>query len=139
MSINEYDNIIGGEVLELIQMLKALGDDTRMRIINILNYGPLCVCEIEEILNITQSNTSRHLNKLMNAKLVTYYKEAKFVYYKIDEQTIDNHIFIKEIIDKELSKIQRLKDDYDSLVKFKNEGMNCNTITECIKNQKDIG
>ncbi|MGL5507399.1 MAG: ArsR/SmtB family transcription factor [Paraclostridium sp.] len=85
--------------MELIQILKALGDDTRIRIINILSKGALCVCEIEEILNITQSNASRHLNKLMNAKLVTYYKEAKFVYYKIDEKTIEKHPFIKEIID----------------------------------------
>lgn len=120
-------------------MLKALGDDTRIRIINILSHGALCVCEIEEILNITQSNASRHLNKLMNAKLVTYYKEAKFVYYKIDEQTINSYPFIKEIIDKELSKIERLQDDYNSLKEFKNEGMNCDTIAECIKNQKDIG
>ena len=35
--------------MELVQMLKALGDDTRLRIINILSHGDLCVCEIEEI------------------------------------------------------------------------------------------
>jgi ArsR family transcriptional regulator len=120
-------------------MLKALGDDTRIRIINILSHGSLCVCEIEEILNITQSNASRHLNKLMNAKLVTYYKEAKFVYYKIHKQTIENHPFIKEIIDSELLKIENLKNDYDNLKAFKNKGMNCDTIAQCIKNQKDIG
>lgn len=120
-------------------MLKALGDDTRIRIINILSHGSLCVCEIEEILNITQSNASRHLNKLMNAKLVIYYKEAKFVYYKIDEKTIENHPFLKEIIDSELSKIENLKNDYNNLKAFKNEGMNCETIAQSIKNQKDIG
>ncbi|MCC0650914.1 ArsR/SmtB family transcription factor, partial [Clostridioides sp. ZZV15-6598] len=59
--------------MEIIQILKALGDETRIRIINILRRGALCVCEIEAILEITQSNASRHLNKLMNAKLVTYY------------------------------------------------------------------
>ena len=120
-------------------MLKALGDDTRLRIINILSHGALCVCEIEEILRISQSNASRHLNKLMNAKLVTYYKEAKYVYYKIDEQTINNHPFIKTIIDTELSKIENLQNDYKNLKAFKNEGMSCETIAECIKNQKYIG
>lgn len=44
--------------------------------------------KIEEILQINQSNASRHLNKLMNAKLVTYYKEAKYVYYKLNEETL---------------------------------------------------
>lgn len=120
-------------------MLKALGDDTRIRIFNILIHGPLCVCEIEEVLKITQSNASRHLNKLMNAKLITYYKEAKYVYYKIDDKTIDNHPFIKEIIKSEVSKIERLQDDYNNLKEFKNQGINCETIADCIKNQKYIG
>lgn len=118
----------------LIQILKALGDDTRLRIINILSHGDLCVCEIEEVLGITQSNASRHLNKLMNAKLVTYYKEAKYVYYKIDEETIKEHKFIQGIIDEELSKIKSLNDDYESLKKFKNAGMNCEAISLANKN-----
>lgn len=125
--------------MELIQMLKALGDDTRLRIINILSHGDLCVCEIEEALGISQSNASRHLNKLMNAKLVTYYKEAKYVYYKIDEETLNNHKFLKEIIDGELSKIKNLQEDYNNLQEFKNEGMCCQSIEEDNKNQEDIG
>lgn len=125
--------------MELIQMLKALGDDTRLRIINILSHGELCVCEIEAVLGITQSNASRHLNKLMNAKLVTYYKEAKYVYYKINEETINTHKFLKEIIDEELSKIDNLNNDYENLKIFKTEGMNCNTLAEVSKNQEDIG
>lgn len=125
--------------MDLIQILKALGDDTRIRIMNILSNGALCVCEIEAVLGITQSNASRHLNKLMNAKLVTYYKEAKFVYYKIDEQTINEHPFIKEIIDNELLRIENLKKDYETLKCFKNDGMSCDSISQNIKNQKDIG
>lgn len=125
--------------MELIQILKALGDDTRLRIINILSHGDLCVCEIEEVLGISQSNASRHLNKLMNAKLVTYYKEAKYVYYKIDEETINNHKFLKEIINSELYKINNLQEDYESLKSFKNQGMCCESIEEVQRNQEDIG
>ena len=51
--------------MNTVQMLKALGDETRIRIVNILRDGPLCVCEIESILEITQSNASRHLSKLI--------------------------------------------------------------------------
>ena len=65
--------------MELIQILKALSDETRLRILNILRDGPLCVCEIEAILEISQSNASRHLSKLTTANLVNYYKEAKFI------------------------------------------------------------
>lgn len=110
-------------------MLKALGDDTRIRIMNILRGGALCVCEIEEILNITQSNASRHLNKLMNAKLVTYYKEAKFVYYKIDENTISNYPFVKELLDNELLKIANLEKDYKKLNDFKKQGISCEILS----------
>lgn len=124
-----------GDIVELIQMLKALGDDTRLRIINILSHGDLCVCEIEVVLGISQSNASRHLNKLMNAKLVTYYKEAKYVYYKINEETINKHNFLKEIIEKELCNIDNLNNDYENLKKFKNDGMCCESI-EKYKNNK---
>jgi len=116
-------------------MLKALGDDTRLRMINILSHGDLCVCEIEVVLGISQSNASRHLNKLMNAKLVTYYKEAKYVYYKINEETINKHNFLKEIIEKELCNIDNLNNDYENLKKFKNDGMCCESI-EKYKNNK---
>ena len=97
--------------MNTVQMLKALGDDTRIRIVNILRDGPLCVCEIESILEITQSNASRHLSKLMNANIVTYYKEAKYVYYKLDEETLNKYSFIKVLLDNELDEDEELKSE----------------------------
>ena len=95
--------------MNTVQMLKALGDETRIRIVNILRDGPLCVCEIESILEITQSNASRHLSKLMNANIVTYYKEAKYVYYKLDEETLNKYSFIKVLLENELDEDEKLK------------------------------
>ncbi len=82
--------IYGGEVIfmDLIQLMKALADETRMRILNILKDEELCVCEIEAVLDITQSNTSRHLNRLTNAKILDNYKVGNYVYYKIDKDVI---------------------------------------------------
>lgn len=114
--------------MKTVQMLKALGDETRIRIVNILRKGPLCVCEIESILEITQSNASRHLNKLMSAKIVTYYKEAKYVYYKLDEETLKEHGFIKIILDNELNKEANLNYDYEILTAYKEAGLNCETV-----------
>lgn len=116
--------------MELIKKLKALGDETRLRILNILKYGSLCVCEIEDILQITQSNASRHLNKLMNADLVTYYKEAKYVYYKLDEETLREFSFIEELLSNELEKEEILKQDYNMLKAYKGAGINCETTNE---------
>lgn len=116
--------------MKLIKKLKALGDETRLRILNILRYGSLCVCEIEDILQITQSNASRHLNKLMNADLVTYYKEAKYVYYKFDEETLREFSFIEELLSNELEKEEILKQDYNMLKAYKGAGINCETTNE---------
>ena len=71
--------------MNLVRVLKAVSDDTRIRIINLLRFESLCVCEIEYILNISQSNASRHLSKLMYSDLVSVKKEAKFVYYSLNE------------------------------------------------------
>lgn len=116
--------------MKIVQILKALGDETRIKIINILRNGPLCVCEIEAILEITQSNASRHLNKLMNANLVTYYKEAKYVYYKLNEDTLNEYSFIKAILEDGLEKEEKLKLDYDILVNYKDAGLTCETVIQ---------
>ncbi|CEO08547.1 ArsR/SmtB family transcription factor [Paraclostridium sordellii] len=116
--------------MKIVQILKALGDETRIKIINILRNGPLCVCEIEAILEITQSNASRHLNKLMNANLVTYHKEAKYVYYKLNEDTLNEYSFIKAILEDGLEKEEKLKLDYDILVNYKDAGLTCETVNQ---------
>ena len=116
--------------MKIVRKLKALGDETRLRIVNILEYGPLCVCEIEDILQVSQSNASRHLNKLMNADLVNYYKEGKYVYYKLNEETLKEFTFIEKLISNELEKEEILKKDYNMLQAYKNAGINCETTIE---------
>jgi ArsR family transcriptional regulator len=116
--------------MKLIQILKALSDETRLRILNILIDGPLCVCEIEAILEISQSNASRHLGKLTNANLVNYYKEAKFIYYKLDDDTLNQYSFIQNILDNELDKDKKLKYDYEILKAYKNANLNCDTVSQ---------
>ncbi|CEO33268.1 ArsR/SmtB family transcription factor [Paraclostridium sordellii] len=116
--------------MKIVQILKALGDETRIKIMNILRNGPLCVCEIEAILEITQSNASRHLNKLMNANLVTYYKEAKYVYYKLNEDTLNEYRFVKSILEDGLEKEEKLKLDYDILVNYREAGLTCETVNQ---------
>lgn len=56
--------------MEFVEIFKALADENRLRILNVLNQGELCVCEIETLLGITQSNASRHLNKLKSLKII---------------------------------------------------------------------
>lgn len=116
--------------MELAQLMKALGDETRIRIINLLRFGDLCVCELEVLLDINQSNASRHLNRLSNEKIVSYYKRAQYVYYKINTTTLERYPFINEILDEQLDKIDQCTEDVERLKKYKNSGMSCDDLKE---------
>lgn len=129
MSESEYSNIhMGGASLDLIQIMKAMGDETRLRILNILSKSELCVCEIEQLMDINQSNASRHLNKLTTTGLIKYEKRALYVYYKINSNAFDEFPFLRVFISLELSKIEKCKADLVKLVEYKSSGMSCDDI-----------
>ncbi len=65
------------------QFFKALGDNTRLRILALLFYGELCVCDITETLNLPQSTVSRHLSYLRNAGLVKSCRKQKWMHYRL--------------------------------------------------------
>ena len=54
----------------MIDILKALADESRLRILSQILKGEMCVCEIEHCLSLTQSNASRHLNILEKAGIL---------------------------------------------------------------------
>lgn len=117
--------------MKLIQILKALSDENRIRILNILKDEELCVGEIEHILGINQSNASRHLNKLSSLNIITYEKKAQWVYYKLDEKICEEYPFIKSLLSIELSKIDECNKDNERLYQYKNSGMTCANLKEC--------
>lgn len=67
------------------KFFKALGDETRLRIIKLLSIREMCVCEIMVALGMTQPTTSHHLNILENAGLVTSRKEGRWVFYGLED------------------------------------------------------
>ena len=74
-------------VTALAQAYKALGHETRLRIMYLLvRVGELCVCDVERILGATQSTTSRHLSVLRGAGLVRDRREGTWVYYGVTER-----------------------------------------------------
>jgi ArsR family transcriptional regulator len=68
---------------ELVNMAKALSDPTRVRIIYALLDRELCVCELCDALQVTQSTLSTHLQMIRGAGLVSARKEGKWMYYEI--------------------------------------------------------
>jgi ArsR family transcriptional regulator len=61
----------------------GLADRTRLRILNLLLSGELCGCDIEYVLDVSQSNVSRHLNYLRQAGLVRNRRDGYRVYYRL--------------------------------------------------------
>lgn len=116
--------------MDLIHVMKALSDETRMRILNLLKYGDLCVCELEVLLDINQSNASRHLNKLTTSKMVNYYKVAKYVYYKINEDALKEFPFLKEIIEEHAVKLKQCSIDNERLKKYKASKLSCDDLKD---------
>lgn len=74
---------------EIVAFGRALSDPIRVRILNALAQGELCVCELVDILEINQSTLSTHLQTLRNAGVVTTEKRQKWVIYSIDPNAID--------------------------------------------------
>lgn len=115
MNILIYDVVL----VDIVHILKALADENRIRMINLLRNGELCVCEIEAVLGAKQSNVSRHLNKLKVAGLITSEKKSQWVYYRLNEPTFQKFPFLLNIINEELEKIDICKEDLKLLEKFR--------------------
>lgn len=116
-----------------IEIYKALSDESRLRILNLLLKSKLCVCEIEQVLHMSQTNVSRHLNKLKNAKIVDSKKEAQWAYYFIDEHFIQVHKDLCEHLKKRFHINDQLLEDAKIMDEFKKQGSSCNTIVSVKK------
>jgi len=68
---------------ELVRVMKALSDPNRVKILKMLQYRVMCVCEIKEALGLAQPTVSRHLKVLESAGLVGYKKDGLWVNYHI--------------------------------------------------------
>lgn len=69
-------------------LFKALAHDTRLRILNLLFDGEVCVCRIMDILQLPQSTASRHLAILKNAGLVDDRRDGIWVHYSLAREQL---------------------------------------------------
>ncbi|MDM8517750.1 metalloregulator ArsR/SmtB family transcription factor [Desulfobacterales bacterium HSG16] len=83
-----------GQLFELSEMFKILGDHTRIRILSALSISELCVCDLSDLLDMKQPAISHQLRILRNARLVKYRKEGKNAYYSLDDHHINELVKI---------------------------------------------
>ena len=68
---------------DIERFFQALGDNTRLRLLNLMGDQEICVCYFVEILNQPQPKISRHLAYLRNAGIVTTRRDGKWMHYRI--------------------------------------------------------
>lgn len=80
------------ELADLADLFKVFGDSTRIKILYTLFKSEMCVCDIAEILNMTQSAISHQLKVLKQAKLIKSRREGKQIIYGLDDGHISSII-----------------------------------------------
>ena len=77
---------------DLVEAAKALSDETRLRILNLLFERECCVCEVMQVLDISQTRASRNLNLLYDAGFLKLRKEGLWAYYSIDKTKLEDYL-----------------------------------------------
>ncbi len=92
-------------------VFRAFADPTRLRLLNLLSEGELCVCELVELLGMVQPKISRHLAYLRRARLVAVRQEGKWKYYSLPRSTEGLHRTLLECVRSCLREMDILQED----------------------------
>jgi ArsR family transcriptional regulator len=101
---------------DLLTVFKALSDETRLKVIKLLEHGELCVCDITAALDMSQSKVSFHLGVLKNASLVKSRKQGKWMHYTINDSNYFNRLLTLSVIQELPEEI--MKNDKNRLEAF---------------------
>jgi ArsR family transcriptional regulator len=85
---------------ELLSVFKALSDETRLRIVKLLENGELCVCHIVAAVDMSQSKISFHLKILREAGLVKDRREGKWMHYRLNESDLFKRLLFLSIAER---------------------------------------
>lgn len=100
---------------ELIKMFKALSDETRIRMLHLLSEGELCVCEIMQALEISQTRASRNLGILRDAGLLQDRRDGQWVHYSVRKEVATEYLKLLELLTSLLKEDQTIVADEERL------------------------
>ena len=97
---------------KIMKILKALSDENRLRIVCLIFHkSGLCVCEIQEIIGLSQPTISFNLKKLEEAGIITFSKSGLWVNYVINENLEPNLMNIISLLIDGMKDDKKIKDD----------------------------
>jgi ArsR family transcriptional regulator len=85
---------------ELAGIFKALSDETRLRVIKLLENGELCVCDIFTALDISQPKVSFHLNVLKEAGFLKDRKQGRWTHYRLDDSDFFRRFLLMSVLER---------------------------------------
>jgi DNA-binding transcriptional ArsR family regulator len=118
-------------MLEMLNITKALSDETRVRAIMMLSGGELCVCQIIDMLGLAPSTVSKHMSILRQAGLVETRKEGRWIYYRLADR---KNRPVREILDwlqRNLKNDKKVLDDVKQLRRM--QKMSKDELCECYR------
>jgi ArsR family transcriptional regulator len=105
------------DVRPLTRVFRALGDETRVRIVALLVHGELCVCHLEAALGLSQPNCSRQLGILKSAGIVDSRRDGTWVYYRLIEQDTESVKAVLDLLARTFGAERALRTDHTRLKK----------------------
>jgi ArsR family transcriptional regulator, arsenate/arsenite/antimonite-responsive transcriptional repressor len=97
--------------MEASDIYKCIADTQRLRILNLLEAGPLCVCHLQELLNVTQVKMSKQLAIMKQLGLLASHREGTWMVYTLEEPTdgllLSNLNYLREAECAECNQLQR--------------------------------
>ncbi|GAB4486801.1 MAG: metalloregulator ArsR/SmtB family transcription factor [Thermodesulfovibrionales bacterium] len=85
---------------DLLNTFKALSEETRLRILKLLERGELCVCDIVAALDMAQPKVSFHLNVLKGAGLLKDRKQGRWIHYRLDESELFRRFLLLSVLER---------------------------------------
>lgn len=111
-----------------IRTIKALSDETRVRILNLILQRECCVCEVIEVLDISQTRASRNLGILYDAGFLKHRRDGLWSHYSIDVEGMEQyHLELIEALKTALNGNQTAAQDLNRLKQIETKIGSCST------------
>ena len=103
---------------DLLAVMKALGDENRLRIVAALEERELCLCQLVELLGLATSTVSRHASILQQARLIEARKQGRWTYFRLDEEAPEVAKDAAALVIRALSRDRQGRDDRKRLARI---------------------
>jgi ArsR family transcriptional regulator, arsenate/arsenite/antimonite-responsive transcriptional repressor len=124
-------------VQDILDTLKALSEETRLRILKLLEHGELCVCDIVAALDMIQPKVSFHLNVLKEAGFLKDRKQGRWTHYSLDDSDFFRRFLLMSVLERIPKKA--MAEDRKRLVAFMQDKPSRDNVVQLAEKKRCAG